>query len=51
MQVGVFQTLLDVVAVLLLYQIGDRLFGASGKVVGLLGALFYSVYPYLISRT
>ena len=47
--VGVIHTLLDVCAIVLLYDIARRLFpGGRGARIGALSALFYALYPYLI---
>src|SRR5258708_24674787 len=46
-QVGLFQILLDAISVVLLYHIGKRLM-PHGEAVGLLAALFYALYPYII---
>jgi len=46
-QIALFHTLLDAVSIILLYQIGRRLF-PKGDWVGALGGLFYALYPYLI---
>ncbi len=60
-QVGIFHTLLDVGSILFLYHIGRLLFKNAapfgkkewfampiGEWVGILAALFYALYPYLI---
>jgi 4-amino-4-deoxy-L-arabinose transferase-like glycosyltransferase len=49
-QVGLFHTLLDVLSILMLYEIGKRLMPRDKhpEIVALLAALFYAVYPYLI---
>jgi 4-amino-4-deoxy-L-arabinose transferase-like glycosyltransferase len=47
-QIGLFHTLLDVLSILLLYQICKRLFSSQGEWVGILAGLFYALYPYLI---
>jgi 4-amino-4-deoxy-L-arabinose transferase-like glycosyltransferase len=46
-QVGLFHTFLDVLSIILLYQICKRLF-RHGEWVGVLAGLFYALYPYLI---
>lgn len=54
--VGAFHTLLDLLAMAMLYDIGRRLFRTDATLggrkasewVGLLGGLCYAVYPYLI---
>ncbi|MBZ0289611.1 MAG: glycosyltransferase family 39 protein, partial [Anaerolineae bacterium] len=47
LQVGLLHILLDSASIALLYQIGKRLM-PKGEPVGLLAALFYTLYPYLI---
>ncbi|MCC7449038.1 MAG: glycosyltransferase family 39 protein [Anaerolineae bacterium] len=47
MQVGLFHILLDVLSILMLVEIGKRLF-PNGQTVGLLTGLLYALYPYLI---
>lgn len=47
LQVGIFHILLDLASIAMLYETGRRLF-QRGEWVGLLGALFYAFYPYLI---
>jgi 4-amino-4-deoxy-L-arabinose transferase-like glycosyltransferase len=54
-QVALFHVLLDVICIALLYDIGRRLFKQGelwglplGDWVGLLGGVFYALYPYLI---
>jgi 4-amino-4-deoxy-L-arabinose transferase-like glycosyltransferase len=47
-QVGVFHILLDVISLLLLYNIARRLFERYGHEIGLLAVLFTALYPYLI---
>jgi len=47
MQVGLFHILLDVLSILMLVEIGKRLF-PNGQTVGLLAGLLYALYPYLI---
>jgi len=47
MQVGLFHILLDVLSILMLVEIGKRLF-PNGQTVGLLAGLLYTLYPYLI---
>jgi len=51
-QVGLFNTLLDLVTITLLYFIGVRLFGVQnrerGEWVGAGAGLFYAGYPYLV---
>lgn len=47
--VDLFQIALDVIALFCLIQIGNHLFDARyARWVGLLGGLFYALYPYLI---
>ncbi len=46
-QVALFQILLDVLSITMLIEIGRRLL-PGGEVVGLLGGIFYALYPYLI---
>lgn len=46
-QVGLFHMLLDSLSILMLVHIGKRLL-PRGEAVGLLAALFYALYPYLI---
>ena len=49
LQVGLLNSVLDTVTVVLVYQIARRLFPVRvGQTVGLLAALFTAVYPYLI---
>lgn len=52
LQVGLFNTALDVVSVVFLYYIGVLLFGRDnrtyGEWIGAGAALFYAGYPYLI---
>ncbi|MFC1960868.1 glycosyltransferase family 39 protein [Chloroflexota bacterium] len=45
--VGLFHTLLDVLNIVMLYAIGQRLFRQS-EWIGWLAGLFYAFYPYLI---
>jgi 4-amino-4-deoxy-L-arabinose transferase-like glycosyltransferase len=47
LQVGIFHTLLDALSILMLHQIGKRLF-RHGEAVGALAGLAYAFYPYLI---
>lgn len=54
-QVALFHIVLDAISLILLYDIGRRLFRQgslwgvpTGEWVGLLGGLFFAVYPYLI---
>ena len=47
-QVGLLNTLLDLLAIWMLVAIGRRLFAERGQWVGLLAGLFYAVYPYLV---
>jgi 4-amino-4-deoxy-L-arabinose transferase-like glycosyltransferase len=46
-QVGLFHILLDSLSIVMLVHIGKRLL-PRGETVGLLAALFYAFYPYLI---
>jgi len=46
-QVGLIQTLMDCISVVLIYQIAKRLI-PRGEGVGVLSGLFYALYPYLI---
>ena len=48
LQVGLFHTLLDVLSIVMLYEIARRVFPQYGRAVGLLAGLFYALYPYLI---
>jgi 4-amino-4-deoxy-L-arabinose transferase-like glycosyltransferase len=47
LQVGLFHIALDILSIVLLYQIGRRLM-PHGERVAWLAGLFYAVYPYLI---
>jgi 4-amino-4-deoxy-L-arabinose transferase-like glycosyltransferase len=47
LQVGLFHIALDMLSIVLLYQIGRRLMPHGDRVAWLAG-LFYAVYPYLI---
>src|SRR5262249_43464065 len=46
-QVGVYQILLDVLSIVMIYEICKRLI-RKGEFVGLLAGIFYALYPYLI---
>lgn len=46
-QVGLFQILLDVLSIAMLYEIARRLM-KHGHALGLLAGTFYALYPYLI---
>jgi 4-amino-4-deoxy-L-arabinose transferase-like glycosyltransferase len=52
LQIGLFHTLLDLISILCLYQIGLRLFGRDnpqrGAWIGAGAGLLYAGYPYLI---
>jgi len=49
LSVGLYHTLLDILSILMLIEIGRRLFKAhpSAIWIGIGGGLFYAVYPYL----
>lgn len=47
MQVGLFHIALDVLCIMMLYEIGKRLL-PEGEWVGTLAGLFYVFYPYLV---
>lgn len=47
MQVGLFHIALDVLCIVMLYEIGKRML-PQGEWVGALAGLFYAFYPYLI---
>src|SRR5450432_3161969 len=47
MQVGLVQTLCDVLSIVMLYEISKRLM-PHGKPVGLLAGVLYALYPYLV---
>jgi 4-amino-4-deoxy-L-arabinose transferase-like glycosyltransferase len=50
LQVVVFHIVLDCLAIILLVQIGERLFPQSSA-IALLAGLFYALYPYLVFQT
>jgi 4-amino-4-deoxy-L-arabinose transferase-like glycosyltransferase len=48
LQVALFHISLDALSIIMLYHIAKRLMPQQGEAVGILAALFYALYPYLI---